>query len=51
MSVSFLDHQSYILCFIAFVTNRGVRSASNDLVPKWHIQFLFLESIQNFSIF
>jgi len=51
MSVWLLHHQSYISCITTFVTNHGVESALNDLVPKWQIQFLFFESIQSFSIF
>jgi len=40
-----------ILSFITFVTNHGVKSASNNLVPKWQTLFIVLKSIQNFSIF
>jgi len=39
----------YLVLYTTFVTNFGVESASNDVVPKWEIQFLFLESIQSFS--
>jgi len=38
------------MCFISFVTNRGVSNAPNDLVQKY-CMFLFFKSIQNVSIF
>ena len=47
--IATVHHQAYILCFITFVTNHRVESASNDLGPKWQIAFIF--GIQNFSIF
>jgi len=52
MLVWLLHHQSYIICFITFVTNHALESASDDLVVKQKMLcLLFWNQLKNYVYF